>query len=168
MPGLLVSGVSISPVNDGGTQFALLRCGGGTTGDSQEDAVSKSYSEISQVLNIGAGHKITGYYFFATSDYRPYDDTSYITLTPSGIGDVLTIRKKSVTDVGDYRAMPGWEYFETDALAAGSYTLSFRVQDQIDTILASYLAVDNLAVVPEPATLVLLSLGAIAFRRLKR
>ena len=121
-----------------------------------------------QQVTFAPGEKLSGVYFFGTADYFPYNDYGTISLLPepeSGLSSI-TIVSISVGDVGDYSSTDGWVYFESPVfteLTAGTYTVQIGVYDYSNRYYESYLAVDGL--VPEPATLFLLGLGAALVRK---
>ena len=112
-----------------------------------------NFSQISQKITIRAGQRISGEYFFSTGDYMPYDDTATIKLIPDpcsnsvGLTEIL-LAKKSVADVNSYQCMSGWKPFTHDFndANAGTYMLTVRVQDAIDNIYTSRIAVDALKI----------------------
>jgi len=125
-----------------GQNFVLLQSGGGT--------VATGYGELTQKITVAVGQSITGAYFFDASDYLPYDDNSTIMLIPdpcSNLSEIL-LASKSVSDVNSYGTMSDWETFSHTftELEAGSYTLVLVVQDSIDVVYPSYLAVDGLTI----------------------
>jgi len=66
---------------------------------------------------------------------------------------------------GTYFRQTGWRTSSLDLHEAGEYTVIFGVNETEDAFLATALLVDNVRVVPEPATLPLfgLALAALAF-----
>jgi hypothetical protein len=144
-----------------GSRFVLL-----SSGDS-----SVQHGKISQQITVEAGDIITGAYFFGTCDYVPWDDYAEIKLVAVGAGltDIVLVRI-SVADVGDYGSTDGWVTFQSDAftdLNSGSYILECSVADTADMQLESYLAVDALHIIPEPATVMLFVSGFCLLRRKK-
>jgi hypothetical protein len=145
-----------------GSKFALL-----SNGDS-----SVNYGRISQQINVQTGDIITGAYFFGTCDYTPWDDYAEIRLVAeagSGLSDIVLVRI-SVADVGNYGSTDGWVEFQSDAftdLSVGTYTLQIAIYDTADSQLESYLAIDALHIIPEPASIMLLLSGLCLLRRKK-
>ncbi|HDS83733.1 MAG TPA: hypothetical protein ENN97_00825 [Phycisphaerales bacterium] len=132
-----------SPVE--GDYFVVL-----STGDAQGmDSAGKTlYSRIEQLISICPGDMISGYYFFGTCDYLPYDDTGRILLEPVDPNDGLRpviLAEISTEDVGNYGSTHGWQYFHHrfDGPQCGQYVLSCEVRDYLDKIYKSYLALDN-------------------------
>ncbi|OHB59100.1 MAG: hypothetical protein A2Y12_12775 [Planctomycetes bacterium GWF2_42_9] len=145
-----------------GQKLALLSNGSSDT----------TYGKMYQQIYVEAGDKITGAYFFGVCDYSTWDDYAYIkliALPESGLSDVEIVAV-SLIDVGNYSSTEGWVEFESivfDESNAGRYILEIAVYDQADSILESYFAVDGLAIVPEPASVILLLSGFCLLRRKK-
>jgi hypothetical protein len=143
-----------------GQKLALLTNGGSDV----------TYGKMYQQIYVGAGEKITGAYFFGVCDYTTWDDYAYIKLIAlpgSGQTDIEII-SVNLLDVGNYGSTEGWVEFESivfDATNAGRYILECAVYDKADSILESYFAVDGLAIVPEPASVLILVSGLLFFRR---
>jgi len=129
-----------------GQSFVVL-----STGDVESDPM---YAEIRQQIEISAGQKLTGVYFFGTCDYIPFNDYATITLVPdpnSSLTDIILINI-SVTDVGNYGSTDGWGLFEHtfSEAEAGTYEIVLLVHDVDDNIFKSYLAVDNITLCSPP------------------
>jgi hypothetical protein len=137
-----------------GSRFVLL-----SSGDS-----TLQHGKISQQITVDAGDIITGAYFFGTCDYVPWDDYAEIKLVAaegSGLSDII-LAHISVADVGNFGSTDGWVTFQSEAftdLTCGTYILECSVNDTADCLLESYLAVDALHIIPEPATVILLASG---------
>ncbi|HAL44386.1 MAG: hypothetical protein A2Y12_07685 [Planctomycetes bacterium GWF2_42_9] len=115
-----------------------------STGDS-----SVKYSQAKQKINIHAGDKLTGVYFFGACDYRPYNDFGEIRLEPTIKNPELSEIQVVYTDIemlGSYGSFYGWKRFEYtfSEEQAGEYDLVLYVEDGIDTMLESYFLVDGL------------------------
>jgi hypothetical protein len=144
-----------------GDSFVVL-----SNGDIEPDPWSAS---LRQTVSFAPGEKLCGAYFFGTADWGVmYNDYGTIKLTAesgSGLSDI-TLVSITVDDVGRYSSTNGWVHFESTVFipsTAGIYTIEVAVYDVGDTAYDSYLAVDGL--IPEPATLFLLSLGAALMRK---
>lgn len=131
-----------------------------------------SYAKIWQEIIISAGQAISGAYFFGTTDWEPYHDYGTIKLiapSGSGIADIELVNI-SVNDVGTYSSTTGWLTFQSElftSATAGTYTLECAVYDDIDYMFSSYLAVDGLAIIPEPASIMLFIVGVFISARQK-
>ncbi len=125
------------------------------------------HAKIWQMVTINIGQKISGAYFYGTRDYFsfPFNDYAAVKLIAppeSNLSDIEVVNI-STSDVGNYSSTAGWLTFESTTFTsatAGTYTLECSVYDAGDAIYDSYLAVDGLAVIPEPASIMLLIVGA--------
>jgi len=112
------------------------------------------YAKISQQIEVFAGQRLAGMYFFGTCDYIPFEDYAIITLIPnpnSSLRDIMLLNI-NVADVGSYSSMDGWGFFEYtfSQQEAGVYELALSVSDLSDIIFKSYLAVDNITLCYAP------------------
>lgn len=129
-----------------GDYFVLL-----STGDAQgtRSETKTLYSSIDQTITLCPGDVLSGYYFFGTTDYRPYNDTALITLDPVDPNDPqhrkIVLVSISVDDVGSYNSTGDWQYFrhQFKTETCGQYVLYAEVRDTRDRIYKSYLALDN-------------------------
>lgn len=129
-----------------GQSFVVL-----STGDILPDPM---YGRISQQIEVFAGQRLAGMYFFGTCDYIPFGDYAIITLTPdsnSSLRDIVLL-SMNVDDVGSFSSMDGWGVFEHtfSQEEAGAYELALSVSDLSDIIYKSYLAVDNITLCYAP------------------
>jgi hypothetical protein len=145
-----------------GQQFLVIQSGGG--------AADTNYTELRQTIIVRPGDTISGVYFFGTSDYMPYNDRCVIGLAdpcfpflhPDRIEkwEMQTIMAfEDVNGVGDRSSTLGWKPFShtfTDS-EAGDRLLVLLVEDAIDYLYPSFLAVDALHIVPGPACRFLIS-----------
>lgn len=112
-------------------------------------------ANIQQYVWVQSGQTFSGYYFFGTADYLPYNDYATIKLVPydsnSGLRDIIVVRI-DVSDVNDNSCMEGWDYFERtfSPAEAGGYELMISVRDMEDQIYPSYLIVDGLTLCNTP------------------
>ena len=124
-----------------------------------------SFTQILQSVTVNAGQTISGNYFFATRDYGQYDDRASINLVPASDSGLSTIGLVGIgaSDVGDEGFTQDWIAFchTFTSTQAGRYDLVCRVDDAFDPLYPSYLGVDNLAITPEPASLLFLAVGAL-------
>jgi hypothetical protein len=132
-----------------GQYFILLK----SDSENHRPLAATDFAQLYQTITVEPGQHITGVYFFSTGDYIPYDDFATIKLIPDPCSNPdpkklteITLAEKSVSDVGSYQTMPDWERFARDFndAEAGTYTLVLRIEDAIDHIYTSRLAVDAL------------------------
>jgi hypothetical protein len=143
-----------------GNSFVLL-----STGNVEPYSL---FASLRQDVYFSAGETLSGVYFFGTLDYSPYPDYATIKLLadPNSGQNDITLVQIDVEDVGNFSSSDGWVPFQSPVFnqnTAGTYTLELAVYDSYDELYTSYLAVDGL--VPEPATFVLLGLGAALLRK---
>lgn len=118
-----------------GSYFALLKTDG-----------PGSYTRVNQRFNAKAGDVISGWSFFKTNDYMPFNDTGEVTLKQNGT-TIATLFSASVSTVGDYGQTP-WTYWEFPITANGVYTIEGKIMNQLDSILDSYLGLDAFQLIP--------------------
>ena len=129
-----------------GESFVVL-----STGELLPDP---QYGQIKQQIEVFAGQRLAGVYFFGTCDYIPYEDFATIKLVPippSSLRDII-LMSIDVGDVGSYGSMDGWDFFEYtfSEAEAGDYELVLIVSDLSDWIFTSYLAIDNITLCYAP------------------
>lgn len=150
-----------------GNQFVVLS----TCGFNNNPNTAIQFSQLSQQTTFNAGDILSFAWFFGTIDYMPYDDfaTANLVLVDAALNEI-TLVDISVEDVGNYHATDGWQTttYTFDNTTAGQYDLIFEVRDAVDAQCASYFAIDAITVVPEPATLILLTLGGLILRKKRK
>ena len=123
-----------------------------------------NHAKVWQNINIEAGNKLTGVYFFGTRDYiNPmyyprFNDWAEIKLIPTdsnpqGINLVhVTVEDMGSFGYGDNGSMSGWKRFEYtfDADQAGNYDLIISVSDYWDADYDTYFAIDGLVLCQNP------------------
>ncbi|HBG28449.1 MAG: hypothetical protein A2Y10_10880 [Planctomycetes bacterium GWF2_41_51] len=112
-------------------------------------------SKVWQTINVEAGDKLTGVYFFGTLDWNPYPDWGKITLIPLETGEPMELVYVDVLDVGSYNSsetgsMSGWKRFEYTFEITGTYELIVSVADFDDAAYDSFFAVDGLIICHNP------------------
>ena len=132
-----------------GDYFCLLSTG--DMGDRSDAQIT--ISTIQQQITLVPGETLYGSYFFGTCDWWPFLDEATITLSavdPNDDPNFVTLVNINVDDVGDCGAMDGWQgiYYVFPGLQATDYYLTCQVRDIGDTILKSYLAVDDFQICP--------------------
>ncbi len=124
-----------------GEYFALLRNGAPSV-----------YTVVSQTFV--AGGVISGWAFFKTTDYMPYNDWSMVEITVNSGNQVLaTVFAASVATVGDYGGTP-WTYWSYTFTSGGEYTIQAKVTNFFDAAVPSYLGLDAVSVrvaAPQPS-----------------
>lgn len=122
-----------------------------------------------QTFNITAGQAITFRYDFLPNGGMTtsgQNDTAFFTLHLAGDTSSTIVFTLSSTAASGGVAT-GYQAFTTGTLAAGTYLLGYGVNDQKQPAGANNaqrptLLIDGVAVVPEPATISLLGIGALA------
>ena len=120
------------------TYFAWLLTGG-----------PGSYTTLSQTFVALAGDKISGWAFFETWDYMPYNDDAYVKIK-SGDKVLETVFSASVETVGNGGKTPwtNWTYTFTEE---GTYTVEAGVANYLDYTGYSFLGLDGVVLtVQEP------------------
>lgn len=116
-----------------GNYFALLTNG-------QQDV----WTVVSQTFAAGA--TISGWAFFKTVDFAPWNDECKVEITVSSGGQVIaTLFQASVLSVGNFGGTP-WTYWSYAFANAGEYTIQARVVNRGDSAVASYVGLDGVSV----------------------
>ncbi|MGY3620481.1 cadherin-like domain-containing protein [Bradyrhizobium sp. USDA 10063] len=90
-------------------------------------------------LELHAGDTVTFEWNFTTDDYLPYKDFAFATV--NGAAFLLS----NIASTGSYGST-GWHTFSYTATADGTYTIGAGVMNDQDTLVMSYLAVDDIEV----------------------
>lgn len=135
------------PLAPEGANFCLLSTG--DMGQNGDQAIVTSY--VKQQIILEPGDTLTGSYFFGTCDWFPYVDEGRIYLEatdPNSDPNSVELVYITVEDVGNYRAMEDWGAFRYtyDRQHTGEFFLVCSVTDVGDTIVNSYLAIDNFSI----------------------
>jgi hypothetical protein len=149
--------------------FLGLGAGALTAGNANPNGGSLTNgAAISQDFSGNAGDVVTMFWNYVATDYIPFNDPSYAVVTGTGSNvSVLATIHGLGTAVGT-SGNSGWQSFSYVLPADGTYKLGFATFNDKDTILNSYLHLDNVAgsctpncpvPVPEPLTFSLLGLG---------
>lgn len=112
-----------------GCYFALLKTDG-----------PGAYNIIRQDFYANAGDTLSGWAFFKTNDYLPYNDRCDVSLL-SGGNVLATLFEASVSSVGDYGHTP-WTRWEYTFAQSGLYTLKAEITNVGDSANDSFLGLD--------------------------
>lgn len=112
-----------------GCYFALLKTDG-----------PEAYNIVQQDFYAGAGDTLSGWSFFRTDDYLPFDDRCDVTLL-SGGSVLATLFQASASSVGDFGKTP-WTRWEYTFTQSGLYTLKAEITNGIDAVGDSYMGLD--------------------------
>lgn len=119
-----------------GTYFALLKTDG-----------PGSYTSLTQTFSIYAGETISGWAFFDNggyiySDGFAYNDNASVRILDSAGNVVATPWYRDCATVGSFWDGP-WELWSWTATSSGTYTLEYRVANDIDSIYDSWAGFDG-------------------------
>jgi hypothetical protein len=117
-----------------GCYFALLKTDGTGT-----------YNSIQQSFYANAGDTISGWAFFLTRDYMPYNDHCNVQIL-SGDTVLSTPFSASVSSVGDYGSTP-WTHWEYTLPATGIYTIRVEIANALDANFPSFMGLDAIKLV---------------------
>lgn len=152
-----------------GSMFALVKTDG-----------PGSLTQLYQSFYAGAGATLSFDYFWDSQDYAPFDDTGTGTLL-AGMGTggplVATLFSHNIgsnltgpgggTDPGDFYGTP-WTSVSYVIANPGVYTLLITNMNGLDSILDSYVGIDNVNVIPAPGAILLGSIGVGLISWLRR
>ena len=124
-------------------------------------------------VTIAASQFITFDFNFLTDETAgAVSDTAFWTLSSASLSGVFFLADPTTSSFGTsftrFSLETGYSSVMSGPLPAGTYTIGFGVADYGDTIVDSGLLVDNVTVIPEPATLALLALGGLTWLRRRR
>lgn len=145
--GSLASWTSTPAPSPNGTTAAVTSGGSmGAHGGSYFGIVypgaMNTYSHLSQSFHANPGDTISGWAFFKTDDYQPYNDDGAIVIQQNG-SDIATLFASSVGAVGDYGGT-GWTSWTYTFTSSGTFTLDARVRNITDGGGASYIGIDDI------------------------
>lgn len=93
------------------------------------------YTTLSQTFFLKAGQQVAGYAAFDASDYSPFNDNAFVSVEDTSLIST-TLWSQDVNGVGDNGNSP-WTQWSFIAQAAGFYTLTFGVANNLDNGLDS-------------------------------
>jgi len=112
-----------------------------------------SYTTLSQTFYASAGSTISGWAFFDTWDYMPFNDNAYVQIK-SGVNVLATVFSKSVFDVEEGAYDEKWTEWTYTFTEEGTYTLEAGVANYLDYAGFSFLGIDGVVLtVQEPKVL---------------
>jgi hypothetical protein len=117
------------------------------------------YTTLSQTFSASAGNQLTFDTFFDAGDLLPYNDNGYVQIVNVSDESAVLLYAKSVADVGNFGG-DGWRSLSYVIPLDGTYRLEAGVTEGLDFQHHSAVGLDNVALVPEPSILALLS-GAL-------
>lgn len=129
-----------------GTYFAYLKTDG-----------PGSFTTLSQSFTGAVGDTLDFDVFFDTSDYAPFADSGFAELTLPDTS-VLNLYFENVASVGNFGA-DGWTHVSHILTQAGTYTLEFGVTNSGDSVVDSWLGIDNVVAIPAPGAVLLGAMG---------
>jgi hypothetical protein len=117
-----------------GCFFALLKTDG-----------PGAFNSVEQNFYANAGDTISGWAFFRTNDYLPFNDKCDVRIL-SGSAVLSTPFSASVSTVGNYGKTPwtNWKYTFT---AAGLYTVKAEITNGIDSAVDSFMGLDAIQLI---------------------
>jgi hypothetical protein len=127
------------------------------------DPALGSTAQLSQTFAATAGQTLSFDYFFDYGDANPNYDWAQVTLTWGANGETLVEHNTPGHLLGSDINVP-WTHITHVLPASDTYTLTFMVSDS-NIGFESILGVDNVHVVPEPTTALLLLACLTAARR---
>ena len=130
----LECGVIATMTPQEGSYFALL-----FPGTVSEDTM------ISQPFDASDGDKVSGWAFFRTGDYLPYDDKGQVVITSASGTTVATPFEQSVSSVGQ-DGNSGWMYWEytfSGLTGTGQFHIEARIHNTGDSSGTSAIGLDD-------------------------
>jgi hypothetical protein len=96
---------------------------------------------LEQAFTATAGDLLSGWAFFRTGDYLPFDDEGEVSIVVSASGSSTILFSSSVSEVGGSGGTP-WKGFAFVMPQTGEYVLSVRVENAVDCGEESAVGID--------------------------
>jgi hypothetical protein len=129
-------------------------------------------SAIRQTITAGAGDILTFNWNFLTDEVEEGDDVpdfAFVSIV-SNFSEILAdaVSSTFVPSNTPFYDETGFSTFQYTFPTSGTFTLGFGVMDEDDEVVDSGLLLDNVTIIPEPATICLLGLGVLSLLRKKK
>jgi hypothetical protein len=129
-------------------------------------------SAIRQTITAGAGDILTFNWNFLTDEVEEGDDVpdfAFVSIV-SNFSEILAdaVSSTFVPSNTPFYDETGFSTFQYTFQTSGTFTLGFGVMDEDDEVVDSGLLLDNVTIIPEPATICLLGLGALSLLRKRK
>ncbi|MEM6446844.1 MAG: PEP-CTERM sorting domain-containing protein [Cyanobacteria bacterium J06642_2] len=149
-----------STVTDAAIETALGLSAGTLDGISTGDA--NSGSVVYQTFTADAGETLSFDYNFLTNETTPttFNDFAFISLTSTSL--LEDTNSGFVSSPTSFSEETGFSAFSTKFSSSGTFTLAVGVLDVNDGIVDTAILVDNVNVVPEPASTAGLAIAGLA------
>lgn len=105
-----------------------------------ESADNGSYTQLLQSFTAKPGDILSGWSFFDTTDYLPFNDFAEVRVLQNGIV-IATLFEANIAGVGNYGGTP-WTEWSYAFTTGGTFTLEARVTNDGDSVVESYLGLD--------------------------
>jgi hypothetical protein len=140
--------------------------------DGLIDANATVGSAIKQTITASAGDMLTFDWNFLTDEVEAGDDVpdfAFVSIV-SNFSEILADAVSSTFVPSDtpFFDETGFSTFQYTFQTSGTFTLGCGVMNEDDEAVDSGLLLDNVTIIPEPATICLLGLGALSLLRRKR
>lgn len=101
-----------------------------------------SYTTATQAVSLGAGETITGAAAFSCRESSFFNDDAYVEILDAAGGVIATPWYESCASLG-YSTDGPWTEWSFTPQAAGTYTVSYRVANQLDSVVDAFALFDS-------------------------
>ena len=101
-----------------------------------------SYTTATQAFSLGAGETITGAAAFSCRESGTFNDDAYVEILDAGGGVIATPWSESCVSLG-YGTDGPWTEWSFSAQGAGTYTVSYRVANALDSSVDAFALFDS-------------------------